>query len=303
MPVKLGLSIYSVNDEILQGRMTLRTAIEWAAAQGAECVELVPFSYTFEREDGSIDTETIQIARNAAGNAGVELVNYSVLANLCEEDNEAFELEIQRVMKHVRIAAELGLPRMRHDIASFRRTREELGVSYFEKLFPRMVEAAARIAEYAETLGVVTMLENHGFFVNGCDRCERLVRAVDRGNYRMLLDTGNIVCVDEDPLAAAQKLAPLCELIHLKDFYIRRRDPGDTTEFDCGGHWFRSNAGRYLRGSILGQGDLDICDILGAIKASGYDRNIVIEFEGFEEPKYASRVSLDNARRIWAELP
>ena len=145
-------------------------------------------------------------------------------------------------------------------------------------------------------------LENHGFFANGCDRCERLVRAVNRDNYKMLLDTGNIVCVDEDPAVAAKRLAPLCEMIHLKDFYIRRRDPGDTTEFDCAGSWFRSNHGRYLRGAIMGQGDMDMYEILGIIKRSGYNGDIAIEFEGFEEPKYATRVSLDNAKRIWKEV-
>ena len=300
--MKLGLSLYSIDREIQQGRMTLATAIEWAAAQGAECVELVPFSYKFERADGSIDHEMIGAAKRAAKDAGVPLANYSVLANLCEEDDEAFEAEIASTQKHVQIAAELGLPRMRHDISSFRRSREENGVADFERLFPRMVEAATRIAEYAQTLGVTTMLENHGFFVNGCDRCERLVRAVNRNNYKLLLDTGNITCVDEDPAAAAGKLAPMAEMIHLKDFYIRRRDPGDTTEFDCGGHWFRSNMGRYLRGSIMGQGDLDMYEILSHIKGAGYDGPIAIEFEGFEEPKYASRVSLDNARRIWSEV-
>ncbi|HML47671.1 MAG TPA: sugar phosphate isomerase/epimerase, partial [Clostridia bacterium] len=85
-------------------------------------------------------------------------------------------------------------------------------------------------------------------------------------------------------------------------FYIRKRDPGDTTSFDCGGHWFQSMAGRYLRGSILAQGDLDMWEILGAIKGAGYDGPIVIEFEGFEDPLYASKVSLDNARRIWNEV-
>jgi len=159
-----------------------------------------------------------------------------------------------------------------------------------------MVEAVTRIAEYAQTLGVTTMLENHGFFVNGCDRCERLVRAVNRDNYKFLLDTGNMVCVDEDAEAASWKLAPMAEMIHLKDFYIRRRNPGGD------GSWFQSNMGRYLRGAIMGQGDMDMYHIIGQIKKSGYDGNIAIEFEGFEDCKYASKVSLDNARRIWDEV-
>ena len=80
---------------------------------------------------------------------------------------------------------------------------------------------------------------------------------------------------------------------------IRKRDPGDTTQFDCGGHWFRSKAGKYLRGAILAQGDLDIYEILGTIKHSGYDGDIAIEFEGLEDGRYATGVGLSNARRIW----
>ncbi|NLX82589.1 MAG: sugar phosphate isomerase/epimerase [Clostridiales bacterium] len=300
--MRIGLSLYSINQEIVEGRMTLETAIQWAADQGAECAELVPFSYTFVKDDGRTDHDTIKKAVTASKTAGIPLVNYSILADLCKTDDAAFEKEVERVKMHVDIAAELGTPRMRHDISAFRRPRGENGVKYFEELFPRMVEAASRISEHAEQYGITTLLENHGFFANGCDRCERLVLAVNRDNYKMLLDTGNIVCVDEDPAVAAKRLAPYCSMIHLKDFYIRRKDPGDTTEFDCAGSWFRSNHGRFLRGSIMGQGDMDMYEILATIKASGYDGDIAIEFEGFEEPKYASRVSLDNAKRIWAEV-
>lgn len=297
--MKLGLSTYSIDGVIASGQMTLPGAIDWIAAQGGQCVELVPFAYSFLDGAGQIDQGMIRSAVRAAKDAGIEIANYSVLADLLKEDAAAYEAEIERVKLHVRIAAELGAPRMRHDISAFRRPRGENGVQHFEKLFGRMREAALRITEYAKGLGVVTLLENHGFFVNGCDRCERLLRAVNSDNYRMLLDTGNIACVDEDPAAAALRLSPMAEIIHLKDFYIRKRDPGDSTDFDCGGHWFRSGAGRYLRGAIMGQGDLDMWEILSAINRSGYDGCIAIEFEGLEEPKYASRVSLDNARRIW----
>lgn len=300
--MKIGLSLYSIDREIREGRMTLESAIDWSAAHGAECIEFAPFAYSFEHEDGTVNYGKIKTVKRIAADARVLLVNYSILADFCTEDTDIFEAEIKRVQKHVRIAAELGMPRMRHDIAAFRRSREELSTASFERLFPRMVEAASRVSEYAQTLGVMTMLENHGFFVNGCDRCERLIYAVNQDNYRMLLDTGNIVCVDEDPVVAAWKLAPLAEMIHLKDFYIRHRDPGDTTEFDCGGHWFRSHMGKYLRGAITGQGDLNIYEIIGHIKHAGFTGPIVIEFEGFEDPQYASKVSMDNARRIWDEI-
>ncbi|NLB38280.1 MAG: sugar phosphate isomerase/epimerase [Clostridiales bacterium] len=300
--MKLGLSSYSLNREIARGAMTLENAIDWAAEQGAECMELVPFAFRFDDPDTlAIDYGRIAAIRKHARDAGVALVNYSVLADLLVE-GEAREKAIERVCHEVDIAAELGMPRMRHDISAFRRPLEQNTLRDFDELLPVMVEATQRICEHGRKRGVKTMLENHGFFVNGCDRVERVLNGVNDDNYGLLLDTGNIICVDEDPAVAAATLAHRCEMVHLKDFYVRTRDPGDATQFDCGGRWFRSRGGKYLRGSILAQGDLDVYAALKALKDSGYAGPIAIEFEGLEDPQYASAVSLNNARRIWDEV-
>ena len=300
--MKIGLSSYSLDPLIKSGQMSLEQAIDWAAKNGAEVMELVPFAFRFDDPStGAIDKDMIARVRRRAKDAGIELVNYSVLADLLKQGEEQ-EKEIARVCHEVDIAAELGLPRMRHDISAFRRPMDQNTQEAFDALLPQMVEAATRISEYAKTRGVMTLLENHGFFVNGCDRVERLLNAVTTGNYGLLLDTGNIICVDEDPSAAAVRLAHRCEMVHLKDFYVRTRDPGDSTQFDCGGNWFRSRGGKYLRGAILDQGDLDVYTAMKALKDAGYQGNIAIEFEGMEEPAYSSAVSLMNARRIWDEV-
>lgn len=299
--MKLGISSYCLEKLLEARKMNLAGVIDWAARNGAECLELVPFSFAFETADGGIDKAAIQEARRAADNADVELANYSVLADLCNENAGEQAAAIARLKRHIDIAAELGLPRMRHDVSGFRRPRGANGVADFEKLLPQIADSAGELCEYAKARGVMTLIENHGFFANGCDRVERILLAVNNPNYGLLLDTGNIACVDENPEAGALRLAPYAKMIHLKDFYIRKHDPGDTTEFDCDGRWFTSMAGQYLRGSILHQGDLDIAGILGAVKRSGYDGPIAVEFEGMEDPAYATRVSLDNARRLWEE--
>ncbi len=298
----LGISSYSLDRDIAQGRMTLLDVIDWAAKQGAECMELVPFGFRFmDKETGALDDAFIRQTIAKAKDAGVKLVNYSVLADLCVDDDRAFEREIARIQHEVDVAAALGIPRMRHDISAFRRPLGENGIDHFDRLLPRMIDGAARITGYAKKLGVMTLIENHGFFVNGCDRVERVLNGVGDDNYQLLLDTGNIACMDEDPEVAALRLASRAKMVHLKDFYIRRRDPGDATQFDCAGSWFRSLAGRYLRGAILAQGDLDVPAMLGALKRAGYDGPIAIEFEGLEDGPYATAVSLKNARRIWDE--
>lgn len=84
--MKLGISSYCLDREIEQGRMTLAEAIDWAAAHGAQCMELVPFAFRFDDPaTGKIDTQAIAQVKKQARDAGVELCNYSVLADLCRE--------------------------------------------------------------------------------------------------------------------------------------------------------------------------------------------------------------------------
>ena len=300
--MRIGLSSYSLDREIESGRMNIFEAIDWAAENGAECMELVPFAFRFDDpETGEINCDFIEQVKKHAEKAGIALVNYSVLADFCKE-GEALEKEIARVCHEVDIAAALGLPRMRHDVCGFRRPQSENTLRDFERWMPVMADAARRVCEHGKKLGVMTMIENHGFFANGCDRVERIIDLVNDENYGLLLDTGNIVCVDEDAGVAAQTLASRTKMVHLKDFYIRTRDPGDATQFDCAGSWFRSRGGKYLRGAILAQGDLDVYAMLSALKQSGYDGDIVVEFEGLEDARYASAVGMKNARRIWNEV-
>lgn len=297
--MRIGLSSYSLDREIKSGRMTLGEAVDWAAAHGAECMELVPFAFRFDDpETGKIDDALVRAVRRRAADAGIPLVNYSVLANFCQE-GEALEKEIARVKHEVDIAAALGVPRMRHDVCGFRRPQAENTPLDFDRWLPVMADAARQVTEHGQRVGVKTMIENHGFFANGSDRVARMLARVNHENYGLLLDTGNIVCVDEDASAAAAQFAPITKMVHLKDFYIRTRDPGDSSQFDCAGKWFHSRGGKYLRGAILGQGDLDIDAVLHALKAAGYDGDIAIEFEGLEDPLYASAVSILNAKRIW----
>ena len=181
----------------------------------------------------------------------------------------------------------------------------------YEHIFPEILvdhsqenlpEAARELADYAAGYGITTLLENHGFFVNGSDRVIRLIHEVDRPNYGLLLDTGNFLCVDEDPLGAAARCAPLAKMVHLKDFYVRQAErlTGVGGLFRCdAGSWFSTNSGLYmLRGSILAQGDLDVWKTLKLIRDSGYDGYVSVEFEGMEDGEVGSIVGMHAARYI-----
>ena len=82
-------------------------------------------------------------------------------------------------------------------------------------------------------------------------------------------------------------------MVHFKDFYLRPsyENPGEG--------FFQTTAGNYLRGAIVGHGDVDIPEVAKTIKNANYSGYISIEFEGMEECKKASKIALDNVRRLF----
>lgn len=290
--MKVGLSTYSLVELIKDKKMSVLDAIQWIADNGGEHVEIVPFGFDLVNND-----ELIYSIRDKAGEVGIEISNYAILANLIKEDDEEYEKEIQRVIGHVDIANKLGVKLMRHDVSAFSRPAEINAIENYEKDMPKMVDACRRIADYASKFGITTTVENHGFYVNGSDRVQRLMQMVDRPNFKSTLDVGNFLCVDEEPLVGVKKNIPYAVMVHFKDFYIRPyyRNYGE-------GKWFVSNHGNFLKGSIIGHGDMDVWHIMKMVKESGYDGYISVEFEGMEECRTGSKIGMDNVRRIWNEI-
>ena len=287
--MKIGLSTYSLSKAIQKGEMDVFGAIEWIAANAGEHVEIVPSGFEVPPEG-----DVAERIRAKAQSVGLDISSYTIGANFIQDSEEAYEAEIERMMKEVDIGHRLGVSLMRHDAAS--RPPNEATIENFEKDLPKVAEACRRIADHASQYGITTSVENHGFHIQHSDRVQRLIQAVDRPNYKTTIDVGNFLCVDENPVVAVKKNIASASMVHLKDFYFRpgHEDPGEG--------WFRTAGGNYLRGAIVGHGDLDMRRILKTIKDGGYDGFLSIEFEGMEDCRLGSRIGIENARRLWAEV-
>lgn len=288
--MKLGVSSYSLASAINTGEMSILDVIQWTADQGGEHIEIVPIGYKLTDNPDLIES-IVQKAKVV----GIDISNYAIGADFLPASDEAFEQEIARVKKEVDIANQLGVKRMRHDV-SFK-SAEEATVQQFEQDLPRFMEACQRIADHALQYGIVTSIENHGFYVQASDRIQRIINSVDRANFKMTLDTGNFLCVDEDPVAAVKHNIRFASMVHIKDFYYRQ-----ASSYNPGEGWFQTASDNYLRGAISGHGDINLRDVISVVKKSGYDGYISIEFEGMEECKQGSRIGMDNVRRIWKEV-
>lgn len=287
--MKIGLSSYSLFAAMKSNEMTILDVIDWTSEQGFEHIEIVPnLGFKWE-EDQLIDQ-----VRERAQEKGLELSNYAIGANFIQPNEAAYQAEIQRVKDEVDIANRLGVKLMRHDIAT--RDISETTIANFEKDLPSLVAACQEIADYASQYGITTSIENHGFYVQLSERVQTVINHVNRPNFKTTMDVGNFLCADEEPLAAVKKNISFASMVHIKDFYRRPAHlyPGEG--------WLQTIAGNYLRGAIVGHGDINMREILKVIKESDYKGYLSIEFEGIEESKLASKISLANLTRMWQEV-
>ena len=289
--MKIGLSSYSLLNALRSGEMSILDAIQWVADNGGEHMEIVPYGYTL------VDNpELADAVREKAESADIALSNYSMPANFVQETEDLFHGEVDRLKRHVDLVHRLGIKHMRHDVTAFTIPHEQMSIQWFEENLYLMMKGSQLIADYAAQYEITTTIENHGFSVQASDRVQRVLHAVNRPNFKTTLDIGNFMCVDEDPVIGVKKNLPYASLIHFKDFYFRPFD-----EHPGGGDWFLTSNGNYLRGASVGHGDINIRKIVRLIKESGYDGYITVEFEGMEECKSASRIAMDNLRRLWDE--
>ncbi|OXM86668.1 sugar phosphate isomerase/epimerase family protein [Paenibacillus rigui] len=285
--MKLGVSTYSLYNALKAGEMDVLGVIDWIAELGGEHVEIVPLGFELTG-----NPELADAIREKTHALGMEVSNYAIGANFVTETEDAYQQEIKRVLGEVDIAARLGVTKMRHDVA--RTTDTSIG--HFNRLLNRMADACRTVADYAAQYDIVTSVENHGYFVQASDRVQTLLHAVDRPNFRTTLDAGNFMCVDEDPVAAVQRNLPYASMVHVKDFYRR------PSYLDPGPGWFKTSHGNFLRGAIVGHGDIDMREVLRLIKASGYDGFISLEFEGLEDCRAGTRLGFENLKRLWNEV-
>ncbi|MFB5660341.1 sugar phosphate isomerase/epimerase family protein [Alteribacillus sp. HJP-4] len=286
--MKAGISSYSLFQAMQAGEMTILDVVDYVADTGADHIEIVPVGFDL-LEDPSL-VEKIACRAQARG---LEISNYAVGANFVQDSEEACRAEIETVKKQVDTAVQLGAARVRHDVAS--RKPEETTYAFFEEDLPKLVSACREIADYASQYDIITSIENHGFYVQASERVQRIVHAVNRDNFKTTLDIGNFLCVDEDPVAAVANNLPYASMVHFKDFYCR------DASLPVKEGWTRTANGRYLRGAIVGHGDVAISEIAALIQEAGYEGYVSVEFEGMEDCRKGAKLGLDTIKQLWKE--
>ncbi len=290
--MQIGVSSYSFSRLVRSGAISQLDVPSKARELGFDVLE---FS-TFQLPPGETPLTFAPKIREAADQAGLAIAGYTIGADFLRGSGGDWKAEAKRLEDEVRVAQILGCPVMRHDATSgFPPDRK--GARSFTDALPILIQGCRAVTEFAADRGIRTTVENHGFFCQDSERVERLICGVNHPNFGALIDIGNFLCADESPDTAVGRLAPYAYHVHAKDFHVK-----DGTTPDPGEGWFQSRAGRYLRGAIIGHGDVPVGVCLRILKKAGYNGVVSIEFEGMEDPNLGLRVGLANLRRFVSTL-
>ena len=283
--MQIGVSSHSYSKSLsLNGNVTHYNIISTSKFIGFDNIEFTPLM----PHNGMTKIEYARSLREHAKHLGIEISAYVVGAQLLQPDETATKAEIKRVCEELDVAAELGVKLFRHDACWTLEGRRS-----FDLALPEIAKNTREITKYAESLGIKTMTENHGYLAQGSERMEKLFNAVDHPNFGLLCDMGNFLCFDEDPVQAVARVAPYTIHVHAKDFIVNKKDI--CTE---GSKWFKTRAGYNLLGVPVNEGSVPVEDCIKALKKAGYDGCINIEYEGELDSVTGIRRVFNNLKKI-----
>jgi len=267
--MKIAVSSYSYGSYAYDDKLGILGAMDHAKSLGFSGIEIDGNEYTTNKD-------IVFKIRNHSERIGLPVIGLDVGANFTKDDCRAFAEEIELVKKHVDIAHDLGAPIMRHDV-SYGGFSENSGIT-FESCLPLMADCCKEVADYAAKRGVKTMFENHGFFIQHHERVKKLIEAADHENFGYLMDIGNYLCADDDPITAVKSLIKYADHVHIKDFHYSSKENAPE-----GNGWFKTLNGNYLKGAVAGEGCVNVSEIIKILNDSGYTKYLTLEFEGTED--------------------
>jgi len=285
--MKLAVSSYSLSRWRRENNKSLEQMLAWMADNGVQAVE---FSGLDEK---AADRPVARAAalRRRCEKLGMKVAAYCVGAELLTPRAQQKQT-IDRLKVDVDVAAEFGVRTMRHDVTrgfdaykGFRKPKT------FANALKVVVPALRQVADYAAGKGVITSLENHGFYMQASKRVEQLIKTVNHPNYALTVDMGNFLCVNEDPVAAVRRVAKYAVMAHTKDFHVRPKKQMPPSG------WFATPTSIALRGAICGHGAIDVPTQLRILKKAGYNHYLSLEFEGMEPQTMGVKLGLEYLRQ------
>jgi len=283
------VSFYAFNPLLRSGDLSKKAAMRFARSVGFQGVEMLDIYWA---KDEARQAQADRLRADAAEES-VAIACYTVHNDFALFENGPWQALVDRVRADVDLAARLGVAVMRVESANAPQPPHDRKT--FEDCLAPVARGLKAVAKHAAPMGISLALENHGRLVGSSERVERVINEVAEDNFGACIDIGNFLVVDEDPFEAVSRLARHAVHVHVKDMrYFETKPLGDS---------FTTNAGKFLRGAILGEGVVDVPKCIDLVVRAGYRGWLSLEFEGRENLFYAVARGRRNLADALRRLP
>ena len=156
---------------------------------------------------------------------------------------------LEDLLAMIDIASWMGVSLVRLVVGTYTHWGMEPAEVSVQRLLPRVAEACRHAAQQSVRLAI----ETHTALPVAA--LAELIKRADAPNLGVVLDTANVVRVGSDLVEATRLLAPMTDMVHLKDLDLSAAD------FGTPGGWWPCTS--------LGQGDLDLQGVLAELRSVG----------------------------------
>ena len=243
---------------------------EYARSLGFSSAEVLQCSLDGAQIAKTGDAEALR--RCFAGHS-LSFACYSVGVNLFRSPAE----EERNLMRHAELAAALGSPFLHHTLCTWLSLPEN--APSYDTVISSVTASAARVAAYAEKLGIRCIYEDQGCYVNGVERFGTFYREVKRlcPSVGVCGDLGNSLFVGTAPKDFISAFAGDIVHVHVKDYKKLALSADAPVPDGLLGH--RLPGDLFLAGVPAGSGESDIPACMEILKNAGYRGAFAFEFD------------------------
>lgn len=274
------LKNYNVDPRDSPGYLTREQIIEFYGTIGVEAVEI--------RDEYWRDC-SINYVRKLCADANLPINSYMAFVDLALPSLVERSLAIDQVRSLLDRSAALEASIFMLCPGS---TKEGFEISELRKY---MIEALAKCATHAESIGIVLAFENidyppwrplHG---KGTD-CREICDAVNSPALRLICDVCASLFVGENPIDILRIMEPYLVNVHIKN--SRPIMPHERVL-----RYRKTDSGLKLTGTVLDGGLVNVPEVLDELKRINYDGYLLIEYQGESDPRAALKYNVEYLRR------
>lgn len=196
--LKLSCNLFTFNEPLSKGTMTLAQVIDYCAELGFEAVD--PTGYYFPGYPAAPPDSAVNEVKRQAFMLGLDISGTGVRNNFVQADAAKRKADIELVKLWVGVSLKLGAPVLRVFAG-----RQDEGHSAAE-IDKWLVDCLAECAQYAGRHGVLLALQNHRDFIDTAEHLNAVITKVGSPWLRAHLDIGGFRT--DDPYKDIEEAIP-----------------------------------------------------------------------------------------------